>query len=97
MSENTSFIMGVAGIGVSFIIAIMGWMPLWIMFGVLILAGMLYNTKFFATGIAGGFSSGVFASLGWIPLVAYFTAVVLGTVFLAVKVAGMYVNTGQNK
>ena len=97
MGENTSFLMGIAGIGVSFIIALMGWMPYWIIFGVLICAGMLYDTKFFATGIAGGFSSGVFASFGWIPLAAYFTAIVLGTVFLGVKVAAMYVNTGAGK
>lgn len=94
MSEQTSFIMGIAGIGVSFIIALLGWMPAWVLFGVFIIAGMLYNTKFFATGIAGGFSAGVFASFGWIPLYAYFTALVLGTVFLAVKLASQYVNSG---
>jgi len=97
MSESTSFIMGMTGIGVSIFTIVLGWMPWWIVFGVLIYAGALYGTSFFATGIAGGFASGVFASMGWLPLVAYFTPIVLGALFLAVKVAGKYVNTGVNE
>lgn len=97
MSENTSFIMGIAGFGISFFMVLMGWLPLWILFGVFILGGLLYNTKFFATGISGGFVSGVFAFLGWLPLFAYFTSIVLAALLLAVKLSGMYVNTGQNK
>lgn len=95
MGENTSFIAGIAGIGASFIVVLMDWMPLWVIFGTLVLAGLLYGTKFFATGVAGGFSSGVMASLGWIPLFAYFTAIVLATVFLAVRIAQMYFGLGS--
>jgi len=94
MGENTSFIMGIAGIGASFFMVLMGWFPTWLLFGVFVLAGLLYSTKFFATGIAGGFASGVFTFLGWIPSYLYFTAVVLATVLVAVKFADMYVNTG---
>lgn len=94
MSESTSFIMGAGGIGASLFMVLMGWAPWWLIFGTLIYAGALYNTKFFATGIAGGFASGVFAIIGWLPLLAYFTPVVLGTLFLAVRIADKYVNTG---
>lgn len=96
-TENTSFIIGAMGIGISIIFVVMGWLPIWILFGVLVIAALLYNSKFFATGITGGFGTGVFASMGWFPLWGYFSAVVLATVLLAVKVAGMYINTGQNK
>ncbi len=94
MGENTSFIMGITGIGVATIISILGWAPLWILFGVLVIAGCLYSSKFFATGIAGGFAAGTFAALDWLPLWIYFTGIILGTLFLAVKMAGKYVNTG---
>jgi len=94
MSESTSFIMGAGGIGASIFMVIMGWAPWWLFFGTLIYAAVLYETKFFATGIAGGFASGVFAIIGWLPLMAYFTPVVLATLFLAIKIAGKYVNTG---
>ena len=94
MGESTSFVIGAAGIGVSFFTVIIGWLPIWILFGSLILAAVLYDTKFFATGITGGFGAGVFASIGWLPLYAYFTPIVMAAVFLAVKVAGKYVNIG---
>lgn len=97
MAESESFVIGIMGIAASLFTVIMGWLPAWILFGVFIIGGLLYGTKFFATGITGGFGSGVFAALGWFPYWGYFTAIVLATVFLAVKVAGMYVNTGQNK
>lgn len=97
MAENESFVIGIMGIAASLFTVIMGWLPAWILFGVFIIAGTLYGTKFFATGITGGFGSGIFAALGLFPLWAYFTSIVLATVFLAVKIAGMYVNTGQNK
>jgi hypothetical protein len=97
MAEETSFLMGACAIGVSFFFAMMGWISPWILFGVLIFAAVLYETKFFATGAITGFSSGVFTAIGWLTPWIYFSAVVLGVVFLAVKVAGQYVNTGQNK
>jgi len=94
MGENSSFIMGAAGIGTAIVISVLGWAPLWILFGVLVIAGCLYNSKFFATGIAGGFAGGVFAALDWLPRWIYFTAIILMALFLAVQVAGKYVNTG---
>lgn len=97
MEESKSFLMGIAGLGVSLFPILLGWMPVWVVFGAFIIAGLLYNSKFFATGIGGAFGAGTFTFLGWIPSVAYFTAIVLGTVFLAVRVASLYVNTGQNK
>ena len=97
MEESKSFMMGLAGLGISIFPVLLGWMPIWVVFGAFIFAGLLYNTKFFATGISGGFSAGTFTFLGWIPSFYYFTALVLGVVFLAVKIAAMYVNTGQNK
>lgn len=94
MAENTSFLIGIAGISTAVIISVMGWLPLWVLFGTLVIGGCLYSTKFFATSIAGGFSAGVFASMDWLPKWIYFTAIVLGGLFLAVQVAGKYVNTG---
>lgn len=94
MGESKSFVIGATGIGVSFFTVVIGWMPVWILFGVLIIGAVLYETKFFATGITGGFGAGVFASIGWLPLYAYFTPIVLAAVFLAVRVAGKYVNIG---
>ena len=91
---SNSFLMGVAGIGASILLSLMGWMPLWVMFGVLVIAGCLYNTAFFATGIFGGFAAGTFAAMDWLPKWIYFTAIVLGALFLAVQIAGKYVNTG---
>ncbi len=93
-SESKSFLMGIAGIGASIFMSILGWLPLWVMFGVLVVAGCLYSTQFFATGIVGAFASGVFAAMDWLPRWIYFTAIVLGALFLAVQVAGKYVNTG---
>jgi len=94
MGESSSFIMGAAGIGTSIIISLLGWAPIWILFGVIVIAGCLYNTKFFATGVAGGFAAGVFAAMDWLPRWIYFTVIILGALFLAVQVAGKYVNTG---
>ncbi len=94
MGESNSFIIGATGIGASLIFALLGWMPLYILFGVLCAAGALYNSKFFASGIAGMFSVGVFSAIGWIPSIFYFTVVILVFLFLAQKMAGMYFNTG---
>lgn len=94
MSENTSFLMGIAGIGASVIISILGWAPLWILFGVLIVAGLLWNSAYFATGIGGAFASGTFAALDMLPKWIYFTALVLAALFLAVRIATKYVNVG---
>jgi len=94
MAENTSFIMGMAGIGAAVLISLIGWMPLWILFGVLVIAANLYETKYFATGIMGGFASGTFAAMDWLPRWLYFTAIVMSALFLAIKIAGKYVNTG---
>jgi len=92
--QSKSFLMGISGIGASAIISLMGWLPLWVLFGVLVIAACLYNTAFFATGIVGGFATGVFAAMDWLPKWIYFTAIVLGALFLAVQIAGKYVNTG---
>jgi hypothetical protein len=94
MAEGNSFIMGIAGIGMSFILTLLGWIPLWAIFAVLVYAAILYTTKFFATGIAGMFAVGVFTSLGWIEPIAYFSAVILGILFLAVKIASKYTTGG---
>lgn len=94
MAESNSFIIGIAGISMAVLISLLGWLPLWMLFGVLVIAGCLYNSKFFATGISGGFAAGVFAAMDWLPRWIYFTAIVLGALFLAVQVAGKYVNTG---
>lgn len=95
MGESQSFIIGATGIGVSFFVVIMGWLPSYILFGSFILAAVLYGSKFFATGIAGGFGAGVFSALGWIPNWIYFTVVVIATVFLATRVAAKYINIGE--
>jgi len=94
MAEQTSFLIGIAGIGTATLISLIGWLPLWVMFGVLIIAATLYNTNFFSTGIAGGFASGTFAAMDWLPRWIYFTAIVLCALFLAIQIAGKYVNTG---
>jgi len=94
MAENTSFIIGMAGIGAAILISALGWLPVWVLFGVVVIAGCLYNSKFFATGISGGFASGVFAAMDWLPRWVYFTAIILMALFLAVQIAGKYVNTG---
>jgi hypothetical protein len=93
----TSFIMGAGGIGASFFMVLMGWAPWWLLFGTLVYAAVLYESTLFATGIVGGFASGVFAIIGWLPLLAYFTPLIVATVFLAVKVASKYVNTGATQ
>lgn len=92
--EGKSFIMGISGIGMAVILSVAGFVPLWILFGVLVIAGVLYESKFFATGIVGGFASGVFAYMDWLPIWIYFSAIVLGALFLAIQMAGKYVNTG---
>lgn len=94
LPESNSFLMGIAGIGAAVLISLIGWLPLWVIFGVLVVAGCLYGSKFFATGIIGGFASGIFAAMDWLPRWIYFTAIVLGALFLAVQIAGKYVNTG---
>lgn len=94
IASSKSFLMGIAGIGTSIFMSLLGWLPLWVMFGVLVIAGCLYNSEFFATGIVGGFASGVFAAMNWIPTWIYFTAIVLGALFLAVNVANKYVGSG---
>lgn len=97
MGEGTSFMMGIAGIFASFIMVLMGFLPAYILFGTLVIAGVLYGTQFFATGIIGGFAAGVFTALGVLPTYAYFTPIVLAILFLAARVADMYVNTGVSK
>lgn len=94
MPQSNSFLMGIAGIGTATIISLMGWLPLWILFGVLVIAATLYNSEFFATGIVGGFASGVFAAMNWLPKWLYFTAIVLIALFLAIKIAGKYTSGG---
>jgi len=91
MAESTSLIIGVSGIGVASVMSALGWLPVWVLFGVLVVAGCLYNSKFFATGIAGGFASGVFSAMDWLPKWIYFTAVILVALFLAVQLANKYV------
>jgi hypothetical protein len=90
--EGISFLMGVSAIGGSLFVVLLGWLPLWILFGVFIIAGLMYNSKFFATAIVGGFASGTFTAVGWLPAFAYFTAVVLATVLLATRIADKYLN-----
>jgi hypothetical protein len=94
MAEGKSFVIGIVGILASLFFVVMGWMPEWVLFGVLIIASVLYETKFFATGIVGGFSVSVFTSIGWLPAWVYFTSVVIATVMLSVKMADKYINTG---
>ena len=94
MAQQTSFLIGMAGIGAAVLISLIGWLPLWVLLGVLIIAAILYNTNFFSTGIAGGFASGVFAAMDWLPRWIYFTCIVLAALFLAIQIAGKYVNTG---
>ena len=96
MAEGNSFVMGIAGICASILMSLLGWMPLWVLFGVLVIAGALYNSRFFATGITGGFGLGVFSAMDWVPRWIYFSTIILIALFLAVQVAGKYVNTGAS-
>lgn len=93
MAENTSFLMGIAGIMAAILFSMLGWLPIYILFGTFVIAGCLYGSQFFATGIIGGFASGIFAAMDWMPIWIYFTAVIIMTLFLAIRVAAKYVNT----
>lgn len=94
---GNSIVVGWMGILAAFFMVVIGWLPGWILFGVIVVGALLQDSKYFATGIIGTASTGAFVFIGWAPSWVFFSIIILATLLLAVRLAGMYVNTGQNK
>ncbi len=94
MTENPSatnvmsFIVGFAGILGTLLMGLIGWMPLYMVVGVILMACLLYEQAMFATGIVGMTAISIFSSpsLGMFPIAMYWSIVIVVSFLLAIKV-----------
>ncbi len=82
-----SFIIGLVGIFATFFMNLMGWEPLYMIVGIIVVAIDLYDTAFFAVGIIGMVAISAFTAMSMFPLNIYWTIVIFMSLWCAWKIS----------
>ena len=103
MADNTSskadntgsaLVAGMVAIAVGGIFALIGYLPAWIFFSMLIIGAYSYGRSYFASGEVGALSAGTFTYYGWLPSYLFFSMIVIIAFLLASSWVAKQMNIG---